>query len=44
MNGVGGDNTCSTFMLGGQPTIMSGLNPDGDVDGNDALYIGFVCR
>ena len=43
-NGVGGDNTCTMFSLGGQPTVMFGLNPDGDVDGNDGLYVGFQCR
>lgn len=44
MNGAGGDNTCTSFTLGGQPVYMFGLNPDGDVDDNDTLYIGFKCR
>ncbi|HTL35233.1 MAG TPA: hypothetical protein VL326_19025 [Kofleriaceae bacterium] len=43
-NGTGGDNTCTTFMLGGVPVAMFGLNPDGDVDGNDTLFVGFTCR
>ncbi|HEY5924997.1 MAG TPA: hypothetical protein VIV11_25120 [Kofleriaceae bacterium] len=42
MNGAGADNTCSKFTLG-QAVDVLGLNPDGDVDGNDALYIGFRC-
>jgi len=42
--GAGGDDTCTSFTLGGQSIVMFGLNPDGDVDDNDALYIGFQCR
>jgi hypothetical protein len=40
-NGV--DNTCTSTVLGGNTMEMFGLNPDGDVDGNDKLYIGFRC-
>ncbi len=43
-NGVGLDNTCTTFTLGETPVALFGLSPDGDVDGNDALYVGFHCR
>lgn len=42
-NGLGAANTCSSFALGGQQVSMFGLNTDGDVDGNDTLYIGFQC-
>ena len=44
-NGAGADSTCSQFALGqlGDPVSMFGLNPDGNVDGNDALYVGFRC-
>jgi hypothetical protein len=41
-NGVGADNTCSTFALA-ESVEMFGLSPDGDVDGNDMLYVGFTC-
>jgi hypothetical protein len=40
-NGV--DNTCAQTILGGKLMEMFGLNPDGDVDGNDKLYVGFRC-
>lgn len=40
-NGV--DNTCTQTILGGKTLEMFGLNPDGDVDGNDKLYAGFRC-
>ena len=43
-NGIGADNTCTTFTLGEAPVALFGLSPDGDVDGNDALYVGFHCR
>jgi hypothetical protein len=43
MNGVGGDNTCTDMMLSGETVKMFGLNPDGDVDGNDKLHIGLHC-
>jgi hypothetical protein len=42
-NGTGADNTCSTFALGESVEVF-GLNPDGDVDGNDTLYVGFRCE
>jgi hypothetical protein len=42
-NGVGVDSTCSTFTLAGRTVAMFGLNPDGNVDGNDALYVGLSC-
>ena len=41
-NGAGANNTCSTFTLG-QSVQMFGLNPDGNVDENDVLYVGFTC-
>jgi hypothetical protein len=43
-NGVGADNTCTTFTLGTDQVAMFGLNPDGDVDGNDTLFVGFTCH
>ena len=43
-NGIGADNTCTTFTLGGDQISMFGLSPDGDVDGNDTLFVGFTCR
>jgi hypothetical protein len=43
-NGVGTDNTCTTFPLGGEQVALFGLNPDGDVDNNDTLFVGFRCR
>ena len=43
-NGVGGDNTCTTFTLGGDQIAMFGLNTDGDVDGNDTFFFGLTCR
>jgi hypothetical protein len=41
--GVGIDNTCGTFNLGGLPITLFGLNLDGDVDTNDKLYARFSC-
>lgn len=43
-NGAGLDDTCSSFTLGGKTISMFGLSPDGNVDGNDKLYVGFQCR
>ena len=40
-NGV--DNTCTQTILGGKTLEMFGLNPDGDVNGDDKLYTGFRC-
>ena len=42
-NGAGADDTCSTFSLGGQSVSMFGLNPDGDLDDNDKLYLTLHC-
>jgi len=42
-NGVGADDTCTTTTLDGEPVNLFGLNPDGDVDGNDKLYLGLAC-
>jgi hypothetical protein len=44
MNGLGADNTCTEFPLGGDLVKMFGLSLDGDVDENDAFYVGFRCR
>ncbi|HEY5950178.1 MAG TPA: hypothetical protein VIV40_32000 [Kofleriaceae bacterium] len=41
-NGVGTDDTCSKLTLG-QSVDMFGLSPDGNVDDNDVLYVGFRC-
>ena len=43
MNGVGADNTCTVADLGGESLNLFGLNPDGDVDGNDKLHVGLHC-
>ena len=43
-NGVGADNTCSTPNLGGQVVRLFGLNPDGDVNGDDKFYLGLRCN
>jgi hypothetical protein len=43
-NGAGGENTCTTFTFGNDQVALFGLNPDGDVDGNDTLYVGLSCR
>jgi hypothetical protein len=43
-NGVGVDDTCASYTLGGQTVQMFGLNPDGDVDDNDMLHFGFKCE
>jgi hypothetical protein len=42
-NGAGADDTCSTFALGESVEVF-GLSPDGDVDGNDMLYVGLKCE
>ena len=42
MLGVGANDTCSKYALGGTVDLF-GLNPDGDVDGNDTLYVGLRC-
>jgi hypothetical protein len=41
--GAGLYDTCSDFTLGGATISMFGLAPDGDVDGNDMLYVGLRC-
>ena len=43
-NGVGANSTCSVFTLSGQSVALFGLNPGGDVDDNDTLYVGFRCE
>jgi hypothetical protein len=42
-SGAGADNTCVTATLDGETVNLFGLNPDGDVDGNDKLYLGLAC-
>jgi hypothetical protein len=42
-SGAGDDNTCTTATLGGEAVNLFGLNLDGDVDGNDTLYLGLAC-
>jgi hypothetical protein len=42
-NGAGVDDTCSTFPLGGQSVGMFGLNPDGNVNDDDKLYLTLHC-
>ena len=41
--GVGTKNVCTTPTLGGDSVRLFGLGPDGDLDGNDKLYVGFHC-
>jgi hypothetical protein len=43
-NGAGADDTCTTMTLGGASVQMFGLSPDGNVNGDDTLYIGFRCK
>lgn len=43
VNGTGLHNTCTQPTLGGNMVTLFGLNTDGDVDGNDKLYVGFHC-
>ena len=43
LNGFGLHNTCSTASLLGKSVKLFGLNPDGDVDGNDTFYLGMKC-
>jgi hypothetical protein len=42
-SGLGADNSCANYTLGGVTLPMFGLNMDGDVDGNDKLYTGLRC-
>lgn len=42
-NGSGAGNSCITASVGTAPVRLFGLNPDGDVDGNDVLYAGLAC-
>jgi hypothetical protein len=42
--GAGTDGSCTLASLGGENVRLYGLNPDGDVDGNDKLYYGFRCE
>jgi hypothetical protein len=41
-SGAGG-NTCGSFALGAASVDMLGIATGGDVDGNDAVYVGFRC-
>ena len=41
--GVGGNDTCTTFSLGGTDVAMFGLNPSGDVNDDDKLYLALHC-
>lgn len=43
-NGAGADDTCTTMTLGGATVQMFGLSPDGNVNGDDTLYVGFRCK
>jgi hypothetical protein len=44
MLGIGADNTCGKFTLSINSIDMFGLNFDGDVDGNDTVYVGLRCE
>jgi hypothetical protein len=43
LNGAGLHNTCTTPNLGGSTLNLFGLNFDGNVDGNDKIYVGLAC-
>lgn len=43
MNGAGANDTCTTPLFEGVMVNLFGLNPDGNVDDNDKLYLGFRC-
>ncbi|MCE9576561.1 MAG: hypothetical protein K8W52_25655 [Deltaproteobacteria bacterium] len=42
-NGAGADDTCGAMTLGAATVQMFGLSPDGNVNGDDTLYVGFRC-
>jgi hypothetical protein len=43
-NGAGIDSTCNPpALLGTENVRLFGINPDGDVDGNDKLHVGLRC-
>jgi len=44
INGVGADDSCTAMSLGGATVQMFGLNTDGDVNGDDTLYVGLRCE
>jgi hypothetical protein len=41
--GIGTDDTCTEMSLGDANVPMFGLNPDGNVNGDDTLYFGLRC-
>ncbi|HEY4121493.1 MAG TPA: hypothetical protein VGM56_26690 [Byssovorax sp.] len=41
--GAGTNDTCSVASLGGVNAQLFGLNPSGDVDDNDNMYVGLHC-
>jgi hypothetical protein len=43
MNGAGADDTCTEMTLGTAMVQMLGLSPDGNVNGDDTLYVGLRC-
>jgi hypothetical protein len=43
INGVGADDSCTAMTLGGTTVQMFGLSTDGDVNGDDTLYVGLRC-
>lgn len=40
----GASASCGTHTLDGTPVHLVGINTDGDVDGNDKLYVGLSCH
>ncbi len=42
-SGSGVSNSCISASAGATPVRLFGVNPDGDVDGNDVLYAGIAC-
>jgi hypothetical protein len=42
-NGLGADGTCTDMTLGLASVPMFGLSPDGNVNDDDTLYVGFRC-
>jgi hypothetical protein len=43
-NGTGADNTCADTPLGDVTLPLFGLSTDGNVNGDDTLYVGFRCN
>jgi hypothetical protein len=42
--GAGADMSCAAQFIDGDWVVQVGVNADGDVDGNDKLYLGMSCE